>query len=404
MSAVAAVSRVLLDNIGRLFTATDTGTLPDAAVVLDGDRIAWCGTRDELPAELAASTDDRVDLGGALVTPGLIDAHTHPLYGGNRFAEIAMRTAGASYGEIAAAGGGIASSVQSTRSTPIDRLSSSLVTRLRQWLASGTTTLEAKTGYHLDEAGELAAVRLLAGLASDRRLPALEVTFLGGHAVGPEWAGDPDGYAAAVAAWSGAAAAAGARHADVFCDAGYFSVAQSRLMLEAARSAGLLPRIHADELARTGGAQLAAEIGASSADHLLRIDEEDAAALAGAGVVATLAPVTALAMGKAPPVRLLLEAGATIALGSDHNPGTCGVTSMPLVVALAVAELGCSVDQALLAATAGGAQSLRLPDRGRLAPGLRADVVAWDAEHEGAFAWAYGMATLGVWKAGERAT
>jgi imidazolonepropionase len=161
----------------------------------------------------------------------------------------------------------------------------------------------------------------------------------------------------------------------------------------------MLTRIHADELGHTGGAQLAAELGCSSADHLLLVNEADAQALAAAGVVATLAPVTALAMGQTPPVRTLLEAGVTIALGSDHNPGTCGTTSMSLVVALGVAELGLSVSQALQAATAGGAASLRLNDRGRVEVGLRGDLVAWDADHEGAFAWSYGLKPLHVWKA-----
>jgi imidazolonepropionase len=184
----------------------------------------------------------------------------------------------------------------------------------------------------------------------------------------------------------------------VFCDAGYFTIAQSRRLLGAAASAGLLPRIHADELARTGGAMLAAELGCSSADHLLLVDELDARALAASGVVATLAPVTALAMGKTPPVATLLNAGVSIALGSDHNPGTCGTTSMSLVVALAVSELGLSVGQALEAATAGGAASLRLSDRGRIDVGRRADLVAWDADHEGAFAWSYGLQPRQVWK------
>jgi imidazolonepropionase len=228
------------------------------------------------------------------------------------------------------------------------------------------------------------------------------VTWLAGHDVGPEWEGDADGYSHEVARWCKAAKAAGARHADVFCDEGYFTVAQSRLMLEAAKAAGLIPRIHADELACTGGAELAGEIGCASADHLLRVDEAGIRALAEGGVVATLAPITALAMGHKPPARRMMEAGVTIALGSDHNPGTCGTTSMSFVVALAVAELGLSVAEALRAATAGGARSLRLADRGRIAPGLRADLVAWDADHEGAFAWSYGLSPLALWLAGRR--
>lgn len=408
------MTRTLLRGIGRLFTS-EPGSEPvrGAALLIDGERIAWLGHEEELGTASGPASGDaeEVELGGALVTPGLIDAHSHPLYGGDRFAEIALRSAGASYAELAAAGGGITSTLLATRAASPTALASSLDARLERWLAAGTTTLEAKTGYHLDETGELEDVRILAarrdpgdGEPGSRR-PALEVTFLGAHAVPPESAGDADGYAARVASWCRQAREAGARHADVFCDQGYFTVAQSRLVLEAARHAGLLPRIHADELALTGGSQLAAELGCSSADHLLRLDDPGIAALATGGVTATLAPVTALAMGKSPPARKLLDAGVTVALGSDHNPGTCGTTSMSLVIALAVAELSLSVAEALTAATAGGARSLRLEDRGRLAPGLRADLAVWPADHEGAFAWHYGLSPCGVWQAGRhRAT
>ncbi len=404
----------VLRRIGRLVSGmAGGGTSNDgadglsvrenAAVVIGNDgRIAWVGDEADLASP---GVFEEVDLGGALVTAGLIDAHSHPVYGGDRFGEIAMRSAGASYEEIAAAGGGIASSVQATRATDLRALEQEVRDRLRSWLRGGTTTVEAKTGYFLDETGELAAVRLLARCASSplaEDLPSVEITYLGGHAVGPEWGGDGDAYAEEAAKWSGAALAEGARHADVFCDVGYFTVDQSRRMLNGAVSAGLLPRIHADELALTGGAQLAAELGCVSADHLLCLDETGIAALAGAGVVATLAPVTALAMGRTPPARALVEAGATVALGTDHNPGMCGTTSMSLVVALAVAELGLSVGEAVVAATAGGARSLRLEDRGLVATGMRADLVAWDADHEGAFAWAYGLRPLSVWRAGRR--
>ena len=311
---------------------------------------------------------------------------------------IALRSAGASYSEIAASGGGIASTVTSTRATPPDVLASSVRGRLLSWYAGGTTTVETKTGYHLNGPGELEAVRILADIGASPELPSLEVTWLAGHGVGPEFAGDPDGYIDDACGWCERARLAGARHADVFCDQGYFTVEQARRLLRASVKAGLVPRIHADELARTGGALLAAELGCASADHLLLISDLDARALAAAGVVATLAPVTALAMGKRPPVQTLLDAGVTIALGSDHNPGTCGTTSMALVVALGVAELGLSVGQSLTAATAGGSASLRLADRGRVEEGLKADLVAWDADHEGAFAWSYGLRPLRVWK------
>lgn len=390
-------SVVLLRSIGRLFTAGTAGTIDAAAVLVRDGLIVYAGPEASLPAKPGVT--EEVDLGGALVTPGLIDAHTHPLYGGNRFAEIALRSSGASYAEIAAAGGGIASTVTATRATSSDRLAAEARGRLKSWLAGGTTTVETKTGYLLSESGESEAVRILAALGGDPALPSLEVTWLAGHGVGPEFAGDADAYIEAACQWCEGARAAGARHADVFCDEGYFTIEQSRRLLKAAAGAGMLPRIHADELARTGGAQLAAELGCSSADHLLCVLDDDARALAGAGVVATLAPVTALAMGRRPPVRTLLEAGVTIALGSDHNPGTCGTTSMSFVVALGIAELGLSVTESLTAATAGGAASLRRADRGRVEAGLLADLVAWEADHEGAFAWSYGLRPLRVFKA-----
>ncbi|HEV8063865.1 MAG TPA: imidazolonepropionase [Acidimicrobiales bacterium] len=392
--------------IGRLATCGAAGTLEDAAVAFDQSSILYAGSEAGLLEAGGAGGwldgADEHDAGGRLLTPGLVDAHTHPLYGGNRFAEIALRSTGASYAELAAAGGGIASSVAATRATPHTELEAAARHRLAKWLGGGATTVEAKSGYHLDEAGEASDVAILASLSGAPGLPSIEVTWLAGHAVAPEFA-DADAYIDAATTWCGRARAAGARHADVFCDAGYFTVEQGRRLLGAAAAAGLIPRIHADELDRTGGALLAAELGCASADHLLKVNQADAKALAAAGVVATLAPVTALAMGVRPPVAWLQEAGVTIALGSDHNPGTCGTTSMSLVVALAVAELGLSVDGALAAATAGGAASLRLADRGRLEPGLRPDLVLWEADHEGAFAWGYGLQPRQVWIGGRPA-
>jgi imidazolonepropionase len=389
-----------VDNIGRLFPAGGAPAFDNAAVVLDGPSIAWVGSaRPGPPPHVAAAVTDLEDAGGALVTPGLVDAHTHPLYAGDRSAEIARRSAGATYDELAAAGGGIAASVAATRSAPPAELRAATEARLRRWLAAGTTTVEAKTGYALDRDGELGGVALLAGLRGRADLPDLSVTFLAAHAL-PADAGGADAYIDQVATWCGPAAEAGASACDVFCDQGYFTVEQARRVLQAGRAAGLAPRIHADELAHTGGARLAAELGARSADHLLHADAADAAALARAGVVATLAPGTALAMGRLPPARLLRDAGVRLALATDHNPGTCGLTDLSVVVALAVAALDLSVDEALVAATAGGAASLGLSDRGVIAPGLRADLVAWDAAHEGAFAWAFGLRALRVWRAG----
>ena len=384
----------VISNIGRLFTSTDRGVIGDAAVVIDGERISWAGPRSELDE----SGGETFDAGGGLVTAGFVDAHTHPVYAGDRFAEIAMRSSGATYSEIAQSGGGIGSTVRATRSA--GDLENVVGERLAAWLRSGTTTVEAKTGYHLTESGELGAVGLLSRLAERRDLPRLAVTFLGAHAVPEEFA-EPDDYVAEVCRWSAGAAAAGAEFTDVFCDAGYFTVEQSRTILEAGRAAGLKVRLHADELARTGGSQLAAELGAVSADHLLKIDASDVAALAGAGVVATLAPVTAMSMGSLPPARGLLDAGVTIALGTDHNPGTSGLTDMSVAVAAAIAIFDLSVDEAVIAATRGGAASLDRPDVGKVEPGALADLVLWDADHEGAFAWAWGVPVLKVWRGGE---
>lgn len=311
-----------------------------------------------------------------------------------------MRTAGASYEEVARAGGGIRATVRATREEPLDALEAATASRLRSWFAGGATTVEAKTGYHLTHDGELEATRLLGRLGARADLPRVEVTFLAAHALPPDGPMSPAAYARQVAGWCEEARAAGARFCDVFCDRGYFTVAQSRAILKAAVAAKLIPRIHADELARTGGSRLAAELNASSADHLLRANRADAKALADAGVAATLAPGTALSIGRIPPVKDLIEAGAVIALGTDHNPGTSGITSMSVVVALAVAVFKMSVDQALVAATSGGARSLARSDRGMIAPRKLADLVLWDAEHEGAFAWAYGLRARTVWRGG----
>src|SRR5947209_10431521 len=390
-----------LHNIGRLFTGTDAGVIERAAVICDDDEhIAWCGREGDEPRDLLGYVAHDDDCAGGLMTAGLIDAHTHPVYGGNRMAEIAMRSAGASYEEIAKAGGGIVASVKATRETASAALQHPTSTRLSRWLEGGATTVEAKTGYHLEREGELEATRILKRLSERDVLPRIEVTFLAAHAQPPDRGADLGKYTKQAASWCGDAYSAGARFCDVFCDRGYFSVSQTRRILKAAIKAQLIPRLHADELARTGGARLAAELHAASADHLLRANRGDAVALARAGVVATLAPGTALSIGKLPPVKDLISAGAVIALGTDHNPGTSGLTSMSAVIALAVAVFKMSVDQALTAATLGGAYSLSRPDRGVVAPQKVADLVLWEAEHEGAFAWAYGLKPRIVWSRG----
>ena len=389
-----------LTKIGRLFTGTPAGVIEKASVIVDDERIAWCGREGDEPIELLGYVSEDEDCGGGLVTAGLVDAHTHPVYAGDRMAEVAMRTAGASYSEVAKAGGGIRATVKATREAAPDALEKATGQRLARWLEGGATTVEAKTGYHLEHDGELESVRILDRLGRRTDLPRIEVTFLAAHALPPDRGAKLGKYAKEVAGWCHEAHEAGARFCDVFCDQGYFSVDQSRRILKAGLEAKLIPRLHADELARTGGSRLAAEMHAASADHLLCANRGDAVALARAGVVATLAPGTAVSIGKLPPVKELSAAGAVIALGTDHNPGTSGITSMSLVVALAVGVFKMSAEQALIAATVGGALSISRSDRGAVAPAMLADLVLWEAEHEGAFAWAYGLKPRRVWRGG----
>ena len=376
-----------LENIGRLFTAADTGAVDDAIVVFDESAIRWVGTEGARPpARIRERIGASIDASGALVTPGLIDAHCHPVYAAPRLDELAVRTAGVGYPEIAAAGGGIRRTVNETRALDPAVLASIVVERLAAFLANGTTTLEAKTGYHLTIEGELGEVDLLHRLRGRDDLPDVSVTFLAAHDVPPEYAGRRADWVAEVAAACLDAARRGADSCDVFVDEGFFTIEEARTILQSASAVGLALRPHADELARTGGAKLAAQLGASSADHLLRLDEAGAIAMAKAGTVATLCPLTALAMKRALPLDHLRAAGCTIGLGSDHNPGQTGVTSMATVV-WAATTMGMAVSEALVAATAGSASSLGLTDRGRIEVGARPDLVAWPVDHEGGFAW-----------------
>ena len=312
-----------------------------------------------------------------------------------------MRSGGSSAAEIVAAGGGIASTVTITRGTDPWTLCNDVRERLRSWLLSGTTTVEAKTGYHLTRDGELADVRLLRSLEKEPGMPRVHVTFLAANTVPPEFFGRRNDYIDAVGSWCADAAAAGADSIDAYCDEGRFTAREASWILKAGRSAGLLPRLHAGGDGRSGAALLAAELGCASADLLLGASDEDVAALARAGVVAVLCPATSSDSRGLPPVRALLDRGVHVALGSGHSPGGNGITSMPLVISLAIAMFGMSVAEALRAATTGGAQALRTSDRGTMARGKLVDIVAWDADHEGAFAWSYGMKPVKVWRGGE---
>jgi imidazolonepropionase len=398
----------LLTSIGRLWTGSEV--ISNAAILISGDRIAWVGPSAELPRSVPGVVDDIVDvdlvenLGGGLVTPGLIDAHTHPVYAGNRYAELAMRSTGLSDAEISAAGGGISSTITVTRGTDPWTLCNNVRERLAYWLHSGSTTIEAKTGYHLTRDGELADVRMLRSLENEPGMPRVHVTFYAAQTVPPEFFGRRSDYIDAVCSWCADAAAVGADSVDVNCDDGRFSEDEARWILNAGRRAGLLPRLHAGGHTHGGAARVAAELGCASADLLHVATDEDVAALSRGGVGTVLTPGSALQQGTRPPVRALLDKGVVVALGSDHTPGGVGITSMPLVIALAVSHFGMSVSEALRAATLGGAYALRAPDRGAMVRGRLADIVLWDADHEGAFAWNYGLQPRRVWRGGEPVT
>jgi imidazolonepropionase len=398
----------LLTNIGRLWTGSEIWS--NAAMLLHHDRIAWVGPAAELPSSVPGVVNNIVNvdhvenLAGALVTPGLIDSHTHPVYAGNRWAELAMRSGGSSAAEIAAAGGGIASTVTITRGTDPWTLCSGVRERLRSWLLGGTTTVEAKTGFHLNMDGELADVRLLRSLEREPGMPRVHATFLAAHAVPPEYFGRRADYVDAVGSWCAEDAAMGADSVDAYCDEGRFTAREASWVLSAGRAAGLQPRVHACGDGRSGAALLAAELGCASADLLLGAGHDDVLALTHASVGAVLCPATAGDSRRQPPARALLDSGVQVALGSDHSPGGNGITSMPLVISLAIANYGLSVAEALRAATVGGAQALRTPDRGSIARGKLADIVAWDVDHEGAFAWSYGLKPARIWRGGEPVT
>jgi imidazolonepropionase len=381
---------MLFTGTGRLAPG---GRSPWAIRVRDG-RIAWIGEPANAPAD-----EDRVDLGSALVTLGLVDSHTHPVFAGDRSDEAAARLEGAPYTE-----GGILRTVRATRAASDAELEERVEARLRAALAAGTTTVEAKSGYGLSLEEELRHLRVLRRVAD--RLPIRVVsTFLGAHAVPPEAASADDYTATVTHEMIPAVARDGlAEFVDVFADAGFFDLAAVDRIARAASAHGLGMRLHAEQLARTGATEAGVRLGAASVDHLEQLDAAGVRALAGSGTVATLLPAPATVLRSTlPPARALLDAEATVALASDANAGTYGgFGTMPLVVGLGVTLLGMTVTEALTAATAGSAAALRLADVGRLEIGARADLVAWDAEHEGVFALRLGaLRPVQVWIGGE---
>ena len=380
---------MLLTGTGRLAPA---GLSPWGLVVREG-RIAWVGHPRDAPDD-----DDRVDLGSALVTPGLVDSHTHPVFAGDRSDEAAARLQGEPYTE-----GGILRTVRETREADDATLERLVEARLRAAVAAGTTTVECKSGYGLSLDEELRHLRIIGRVAE--RVPVRVVrTFLGAHATPADT--ETAAYAAHVAdEMIPAVAREGlADFVDVFADAGFFDLAATERIGRAAVAAGLGIRLHAEQLQRTGAAELGVRLGAASVDHLEQLDQAGVRTVAASSTVATLLPAPAIVLrDQLPPARALLDAGATVALASDANAGTFGgFGAMPLVIGLGATLLGMTVTEALTAATSGGAAALRRDDHGAIQPGMAADLVAWDAEHEGAFALRLGSVRPSrVWISGE---
>ena len=374
---------LLLTGIGELVTnaGDEPGRLdpiPHAAIAIRRGRIAWSGPEADLPA--GGREFPSLDCGGRAVMPGFVDAHTHLVFAGDRAAEFARRLRGESYSEILAAGGGILDTVRATREASLDALAAGLEERARRMLGAGTTTIEVKSGYGLDVATErrmLEAVQIV-----DERIPVdLVPTYLGAHAVPTEWRQDRDGFLDMIVNESLPACAPLARYCDVFCDRGAFTVEEARLVLEAGIRLGLKPRLHANELGATGGAGLAAELGAISADHLAYLSDAEITGFHSAGTVAVLLPATTYSLGsdRYAPGPDLFAAGVPVALATDCNPGSSFTESMGLVVSLACVHGGLTPEQAVWAATRGGALALEEPDKGRVVPGAVADLVVLDA-------------------------
>jgi imidazolonepropionase len=364
------VTTRLFANIGELTTNDPTlgdgsavGRLNNAAMVVDEHRVLWVGATSTAP-----DADELTDVDGAAVVPGFVDSHTHLVFAGERSAEFEARMSGQRYD-----GGGIHQTVYATRRATIDELRLATSTRARALANSGVTTMEIKSGYELTLEGETRQVQIASEFSD-------EVTFLGAHTVPDEYAHDREGYVDLVAGEMLTNCAPYTRWADVFCDTGVFSVDEARRVLVCAREAGLGLRLHANQFGDTGGVGLAIELGCASVDHCTHVSDRDLDALSSCDTVATLLPGAEFSTRSAyPSGRRFLDAGVTVALATDCNPGTSYVTNMALVIALAVREMAMTVDEALWAATRGGARALRRDDIGHLAVGARADFLILDA-------------------------
>jgi imidazolonepropionase len=381
-AALNPTASLVVVNIGQLVTADPRlpapGVVEDAVLVAAGDRVVYAGRGSGLDVPTGPDTVE-VDAGGAAVIPGFVDAHTHLIWLGDRSDEYAARAEGASYEEVAARGGGIRSTVTATAAGSLGDLVDAARERARRMLRRGTTTVEVKSGYGQTLAAELRQLEAARTLAGEPGLPDVVTTYLPLHGL-PD--SDRDAYLEGVLREGLPAAAPLARFVDCFCETGAWSARECERLLTAGRAVGLGGKVHAEQRTHSGGAALAARVGAVSADHLERASDVDLRSLAVAGVTGVLLPGAALVLGGPPPPgRRLVDAGARVALATDCNPGTCWCESMPLMVSLGVSTAGLTPAEALLAATTGGAAALGLTDRGRLLPGLRCDALVLESSH-----------------------
>ena len=368
------------------------GLIEQAALAVEDGVIAWVGPEQDLPAAVLARCTQQNDAGGALVTPGLVDCHTHLVYGGDRAQEFELRLQGASYEDIARAGGGIASTVKATRAATEAALQAQSEKRLRALQAEGVTTVEIKSGYGLSLEHEGKTLRVARALGRAHPVD-VRTTFLGAHALPPEFAGRTDAYVDEVLRMLPALHAEGLVDAvDAFCERIAFSTAQVERVFEAARQLGLPVKLHAEQLSDSGGAQLASRYGALSCDHLEWLSEEGAAAMAQAGSVAVLLPGAFyfLRETRLPPIELLRARGVPMAISTDCNPGSSPCTSLLLMLNMACTLFRLTPEEALAGVTRHAAQALGLSDRGVIAEGKRADFVLWDVAHPAQLAYALG--------------
>jgi imidazolonepropionase len=386
---------------------TDAGVSTDVAIAVDGSVIAAVGPFEDMEREFPGA--ERVDCGGRIVTPGLVDSHTHAVFGRPRYEEQELRAAGAGYMEIAEQGGGIHSSVRDLRARSEEDLLQLARARMARLVSYGATTVEIKSGYGLSLDDELKALRVIARLQDECNLRIVP-TWLGGHEIPRVYRERASGRREYIdqlihEQLPALAAERLATFADVFCEPGVFTIDETRTILQAARSSGLKLKLHADELEPSGGAELAAELGATSADHLAAISQSGIRALAASDTVATLLPGTMFFLGRQrqAPVRELISAGAVVALATDFNPGTSPTPNLPLIMTIGVSQMHMTVAETLLATTVNGAAAVGLADHaGQIAPGFSADITMWDCEDIREIPYWYGDARCAAsWCRGE---